>query len=50
MAECSTVYSKVQKAKHGFNLFGGVFDMGLPENKVMPLMLKVKAPMQNAPG
>ncbi|MEI6709242.1 MAG: hypothetical protein WCK96_19130 [Methylococcales bacterium] len=44
--ECQAVYKKVDKAKHGFNLFGGVFDMGLPENQVKPLMLKVKGLMQ----
>jgi|GEM_PF-1106073 len=46
ITECQAVYKKVDKAKHGFNLFGGVFDMGLPENEVKPLMLKVKGLMQ----
>jgi hypothetical protein len=27
-------------------MFGGVFDMGLPENEVKPLMLKVKGLVQ----
>ncbi len=46
ITECQAVFKKVDKAKHGFNLFGGVFDMGLPENEVKPLMLKVKGLMQ----
>lgn len=46
IAECSAVFTKVKKAKHGINLFGGVFDMGLPESEVKPLMLKVKALIQ----
>ncbi len=46
ITECQAVFKKVDKAKHGFNMFGGVFDMGLPENEVKPLMLKVKGLMQ----
>jgi hypothetical protein len=46
ITECQTVFKKVDKAKNGFNLFGGVFDTGLPENEVKPLMLKVKGLMQ----
>ncbi|MFI3120025.1 MAG: hypothetical protein QX203_08595 [Methylococcaceae bacterium] len=46
IAECSAVFTKVKKAKHGINMFGGVFDMGLPESDVKPLMLKVKALIQ----
>ncbi len=46
LKECSDTYSKAKKAKFGFNLFGGVFDMGLPENEVKPLAEKVKALMQ----
>lgn len=42
-AKCDEVYRKVQKAKHGVNFFGGVFDMGLPESEVKPLTLRVKA-------
>ena len=48
ITECQAVYKKVDKAKNGFNLFGGVFDMGLPENEVKPLMLKVKGLMQKS--
>jgi hypothetical protein len=40
------VYRKVSKAKHGFNMFGVVFDMGLPIEKVKPLLMQVKALMQ----
>jgi hypothetical protein len=46
ITECQAVYKKVDKAKHGVNMFGGVFDMGLPANEVKPLMDKVKALMQ----
>ncbi len=46
IAECAAVYRKVNKAKNGFNFFGSVMDMGLPEAEVKALMLKVKALMQ----
>ncbi len=46
VAECSAVYSKVKKAKHGINFFGGIMDMGLPADEIAPLTLRVKALMQ----
>ena len=46
ITECQTVFKTVDKAKHGSVFFGGVFDMGLPENEVKPLMLRVKGLMQ----
>jgi hypothetical protein len=46
ITECQMIYTKVDKAKHGVNIFGGVFDMGLPANEVKPLMNRVKALMQ----
>jgi len=46
ITECQAVYKKVNKAKHGVNLFGGLFDMGLPSNEVKTLMDGVKALMQ----
>ena len=46
ITECQAVYKTVDKAKHGFNMFGAVFDMGLPAEEVKPLMLKVKGLMQ----
>lgn len=46
LKECEDVCRTAKKAKFGFNLFGGVFDMGLPENEVKPLADKVKALLQ----
>ena len=44
--ECQAVYKTVDKAKHGFNMFGAVFDMGLPAEEVKPLLMQVKVLMQ----
>lgn len=46
LAEIDAVVSKVKKAKFGFNLFGAIFDKGLPESEVKLLATKVKALMQ----
>lgn len=46
VSECQALHRKVSKAKHGTNLFGGVFDMGLPENDVKQLTIRVKSLMQ----
>lgn len=46
ITECEAVYRKVSKAKHGFNMFGAVFDMGLPTEEAKPLLMQVKALMQ----
>lgn len=45
-SECQALHRTVSKAKHGTNLFGGVFDMGLPASEVKPLSKKVRAMMQ----
>ena len=46
LAEIKTVIRKVRIAKYGSQLFGGVFDMGLPANEVKPLADKVRSLMQ----
>jgi hypothetical protein len=46
LAECKDVVQKVHRAKYGDNLFGAVFDMGLPPEEVKPLANKVKSLMQ----
>jgi hypothetical protein len=46
LAECKAVYHKVNKAKHGINFFGAVFDMGLPDHEVKQLLIQVKTLMQ----
>lgn len=46
ISECQTLHRKVNKAKHGNSMFGGVFDMGLPAEEVKPLADKVRAMMQ----
>jgi len=44
--ECNAVFNKVNKAKHGANFFGSVFDMGLPAQEVAILKHKVKSLVQ----
>jgi hypothetical protein len=46
IAACRAVYRKVDKAKHGINLFGSAFDMGLPANEVNQLSIEVKRLLQ----
>ena len=46
IADCTLIYNKVDRAKHGANLFGGVFDRGLPAHEVFTLKLRVKSLMQ----
>lgn len=46
ISECQKLHRTVSKAKHGTNLFGGVFDMGLPASDIKPLADKVRAMMQ----
>jgi hypothetical protein len=46
ITECKDIYRKVNKAKYGFNMFGGVFDMGLPADEIKPLADKVRSLMQ----
>jgi hypothetical protein len=46
VSECAAIYRKVKVAKFGSNLFGGVFDMGLPANEVKPFADKVRLMMQ----
>jgi hypothetical protein len=46
IADCNAIYRKVNIAKNGSNIFGGVFDMGLPAIEVKPLELYVKTLMQ----
>jgi hypothetical protein len=46
MSECAAIYRDVKKAKFGTTMFSGVFDMGLPTDKVKPLADKVRAMMQ----
>ena len=44
--ECSGVFSKVNKAKHGINFFGAVMDMGLGASEVALLKYRVKSLLQ----
>jgi hypothetical protein len=46
ISECEAIYGQVGKAKFGTTMFDGVFDMGLPADKVKPLADKVRAMMQ----
>jgi hypothetical protein len=46
ITDCRAVYRKVDKAKHGINLFGSAFDMGLPANEVNQLSIEVKRLLQ----
>lgn len=46
MKACQNLHNKVKRAKFGCNLFGAVFDQGLPADEVKPLLLEVKALMQ----
>lgn len=46
VSECADICGKVSKAKYGFNMFGGVFDMGLPASDVKQLTTRVKSLMQ----
>ena len=46
IAACRAVYRKVDKAKHGINLFGSAFDMGLTANEVNQLSTEVKRLLQ----
>lgn len=43
---CSDIHRKVKKAKHGVNMFGGVFDMGLPACEISELTRDVKKMLQ----
>lgn len=46
LQEVKNTIHKTKKAKFGWSMFGGVFDMGLAENEVKPLSDKIKALMQ----
>jgi hypothetical protein len=46
ISECNALHRAVNKAKNGINLFGGVFDKGLPPSEVKALSSKVKVMMQ----
>ena len=45
-AKCNEVHRKTKIAKHGFNMFGGIFDMGLPASEVVTLKKEVKSLLQ----
>lgn len=45
-SECDEVFNKANKAKHGFNFFGSVMDMGLPADEVEVLRIKAKSLIQ----
>ena len=46
VAACQALHRKVDKAKHGANFFGSVFDMGLPADEVATLAVEVKRMLQ----
>lgn len=46
VAECNTVFRKVNVAKNGINFFGSILDIGLPSCEVKLLLIKVKSLMQ----
>lgn len=46
LAEIKAALRKVHIAKHGSQIFGGVFDMGLPASEVKPLSDKVRSLIQ----
>lgn len=46
ISECNALHRAVNKAKNGFNMFGGIFDKGLPPSEVKALSDKVRLMMQ----
>lgn len=45
-AACNALHKKIQKAKYGFHLFGGIFDLGLPTEEVAALSMEVNMLIQ----
>jgi hypothetical protein len=43
---CNALHRKIDRAKHGFNFFGSVMDMGLPPDEVVALSIEVKRLLQ----